>query len=117
MDRDKSVSQIARQKRRRQLYYPIAAGSPSPRFDRRGPTLNPRPRSRSDSIARPPFSAGPTMKRSLFLLALLPVVARADADPPLLLQRPAVSEKLVAFAYAGDLWVVDRGGGDARRLT
>ncbi len=39
------------------------------------------------------------------------------ADPPLLLQRPAVSAKQVAFAYAGDLWVVDRAGGDARRLT
>src|SRR5262245_57556359 len=117
MDRDKSVSQIARQKRRRQLYYPIAAGSPSPRFDRRGHTINPRPRSRSDSIARSPVIAGPTMKLSLLLLALLPVVVRADADPRLLLQRPAVSEKLVAFAYAGDLWVVDRSGGDARRLT
>src|SRR5262249_29946490 len=107
MDRDKSVSQIARQKRRRQLYYPIAAGSPSPRFDRGEHTKNPRPRSRSDPTPRSPFIAGPTMKRSLLLLALLPVVVRADADPPLLLQRPAVSEKLVAFAYAGDLWVVD----------
>jgi Tol biopolymer transport system component len=57
------------------------------------------------------------MYRSLLLLALLPLVARADADPPVLLQRPALSDKLVAFAYAGDLWVVDRAGGDARRLT
>ncbi|HJZ91918.1 MAG TPA: PDZ domain-containing protein, partial [Gemmataceae bacterium] len=57
------------------------------------------------------------MRCSLLALVLLPLVARADADPPLLLQRPAVSEKLVAFAYAGDLWVVDRAGGDARRLT
>ncbi|QVL33967.1 PD40 domain-containing protein [Telmatocola sphagniphila] len=34
-----------------------------------------------------------------------------------MLQRPTVSEKLIAFSYAGDLWTVDRSGGDARRLT
>src|SRR5205085_10063957 len=33
------------------------------------------------------------------------------------LQRPSVSGRHVAFVYAGDLWVVDRSGGDARRLT
>jgi tricorn protease len=42
--------------------------------------------------------------------------ARA-ADPPQILNHPAVSSRQVAFGYAGDLWVVDRGGGDARRLT
>src|SRR5262245_11256420 len=56
------------------------------------------------------------MHRSLLALLLLPGLAAA-ADPPLLLQRPAVSAKQVAFAFAGDLWVVDRAGGDARRLT
>ncbi len=34
-----------------------------------------------------------------------------------LLRRPTVSRDLVAFAYAGDLWVVGRDGGQARRLT
>ena len=57
------------------------------------------------------------MRRSLLALLLLPGLARADAPPPLLLQRPAVSAKQVAFVYAGDLWIVDRAGGDARRLT
>src|SRR5262245_46529374 len=57
------------------------------------------------------------MRRWLLALLLLPGVTRADADPPLLLQRPAVSARHVAFAYAGDLWVVGRAGGDARRLT
>src|SRR5262245_53241476 len=58
------------------------------------------------------------MRRLLLAALLLPVQARADADrPPLLLQRPAVSARHIAFAYAGDLWVVDRAGGDARRLT
>jgi tricorn protease len=49
---------------------------------------------------------------SLFLLGS----ARA-ADPPLILNHPAVSARQVAFGYAGDLWVVDRTGGEARRLT
>jgi tricorn protease len=36
---------------------------------------------------------------------------------PLLLRRPAVSRSQIVFNYAGDLWVVGRDGGDARRLT
>ena len=56
------------------------------------------------------------MRHSMLALLLFPVLANA-ADPPLLLQRPTVSDKHVAFTYAGDLWVVDRAGGDARRLT
>src|SRR5256714_12069363 len=56
------------------------------------------------------------MRRPLLAALLLPALAPA-ADPPLLLQRPAVSAKQVAFTYAGDLWVVDRAGGDSRRLT
>src|SRR5438045_1847965 len=60
------------------------------------------------------------MRRALLALLLLAggsLPRSAAADPPLLLQRPAVSARQVAFAYAGDLWVVDRSGGDARRLT
>jgi tricorn protease len=34
-----------------------------------------------------------------------------------LLRRPSVSRDLIAFAYAGDIWVVSRNGGQARRLT
>src|SRR5215471_21856816 len=51
------------------------------------------------------------------LLAMMLFSGLAHADTPLLLQRPAVSSRHVVFAYAGDLWVVDRAGGDARRLT
>ena len=39
-----------------------------------------------------------------------------DADP-LLLQSPTVSKTQIAFAYGGDIWIVDRGGGDAHRLV
>jgi tricorn protease len=56
------------------------------------------------------------MRHALWTLLLVPAVG-ATADAPLLLQRPAVSAKQVAFVYAGDLWTVDRSGGDARRLT
>ena len=37
--------------------------------------------------------------------------------PPLLLRRPAISARQVVFAYGGNLWIVGREGGDARRLT
>lgn len=57
------------------------------------------------------------MRQSLLALVLCTGLVHADTEPPLLLQRPAVSAKQVAFAYAGDLWTVDRAGGDARRLT
>jgi len=35
----------------------------------------------------------------------------------LLLQKPAVSRTQIAFVFAGDLWIVSRDGGEARRLT
>ncbi|MDE3053851.1 MAG: PD40 domain-containing protein, partial [Gemmatimonadota bacterium] len=47
--------------------------------------------------------------------ALWPAVAAAQSTR--LLQQPDVSAKYVAFAYAGDIWVVPRSGGDARRIT
>ncbi|MEP7325131.1 MAG: PDZ domain-containing protein [Gemmatimonadota bacterium] len=34
-----------------------------------------------------------------------------------LLRQPTVSTTQIAFSYAGDIWVVGREGGDARRLT
>jgi tricorn protease len=43
--------------------------------------------------------------------------ALAFAEPPLLLQKPAVSRTQIVFSYAGDLWTVPRAGGEARQLT
>ncbi len=60
------------------------------------------------------------MKRAFFALLLglcTSAVGRAEADKPQLLQEPALSKTHVAFVYAGDLWIVGRDGGDARRLT
>ncbi|HEU5335562.1 MAG TPA: hypothetical protein VFU27_06345, partial [Terriglobales bacterium] len=52
---------------------------------------------------------------AIFFLALPALCAASDG--PLLLRKPAVSRTQIAFTYAGDLWVVSRDGGDARRLT
>ena len=41
----------------------------------------------------------------------------AYADKPHIYQHPALSQNLIAFAYAGDLWTVPRDGGRATRLT
>src|SRR5437879_3732617 len=41
----------------------------------------------------------------------------ADSNSPVLLQKPTLSKTHIAFVYAGDLWMVPREGGDARRLT
>ena len=60
------------------------------------------------------------MRHTLLALAFLAAAGlapAADANPPLLLQQPAVSKTHIAFGFAGDLWVVGRDGGDARRLT
>jgi len=34
-----------------------------------------------------------------------------------LLRDPSVNDKAIVFSYANDLWIVDRDGGEARRLT
>jgi len=34
-----------------------------------------------------------------------------------LLRQPTVSAAHIAFEYGGDLWIVEKGGGEARRLT
>ncbi len=50
------------------------------------------------------------------LLAGLALSMPAGAQTRLL-RTPTVSERNIAFAYANNIWVVDRSGGNARRLT
>jgi tricorn protease len=60
------------------------------------------------------------MPRKLLCLVLLfaaATVCAAQTAKPLLLRHPTLSRTQVAFVYGGDLWVVSREGGDARRLT
>ena len=51
------------------------------------------------------------------LLLCLSISGLATAQGTRLLRHPTVSHDSVAFEYAGDLWVVSRSGGQARRLT
>ena len=53
----------------------------------------------------------------MFVLVALSGAAHAQTRAPLLLENPTVSRTQIAFSRAGDIWVVDRRGGDARRLT
>jgi tricorn protease len=43
--------------------------------------------------------------------------AAAAAQEARLLRQPTISDTHIAFAHGGDLWIVGRDGGEARRLT
>ncbi len=49
--------------------------------------------------------------------ALLIFTSLALAEPTALLRQPAISADHLVFVYAGDLWIADRQGDNARRLT
>jgi tricorn protease len=51
------------------------------------------------------------------LVSLFLLTASAQSDPALLLRFPTVSKTQIVFNYGGNLWIVGREGGDARRLT
>jgi tricorn protease len=60
------------------------------------------------------------LRKCVLLALILPGVSpinRAQSPKPLLLRDPAVSKSQVAFSYAGSIWVVNRDGGNVRRLT
>ncbi len=60
------------------------------------------------------------MRRYLVLIAIVFVstfLEAAPSDPPLLLRFPTVNKTQIVFNYGGDLWIVSRDGGNARRLT
>jgi tricorn protease len=48
---------------------------------------------------------------------LFPAVTALSAQDTRLLRDPSLSATQIAFTYGGDLWVVGRQGGEARRLT
>jgi tricorn protease len=57
------------------------------------------------------------MRLTLAFFLLLYVSSSSFAQGTRLLRHPTVSRDSVAFEYAGDLWIVSRSGGAARRLT
>ncbi len=61
------------------------------------------------------------MRRMMFCAFFLTIFLAGKfavaGSPALLLRQPSVSATQIVFNYAGDLWIVSREGGDARRLT
>ena len=57
------------------------------------------------------------MLRTRALLATILLVALPARAQTRLLRTPTVSASRIAFAYASNIWTVDRAGGAARRLT
>src|ERR1044071_6976534 len=62
------------------------------------------------------------MSRCLTLLAVclsisVAAIAQQNTGQPLLIGRVAVNQSHIAFTYAGKIWLVERAGGIAKRLT
>ncbi len=53
----------------------------------------------------------------VLLLLLLTASVMAQTEHATLFQKPTVNRTDIVFSYAGDLWIVPRQGGDAKRLT
>ncbi|HKR02391.1 MAG TPA: hypothetical protein VJT09_17070, partial [Pyrinomonadaceae bacterium] len=54
---------------------------------------------------------------ALLLLVCATVGAQTQTQPaPLLIGRVSVNQTHIAFAYAGDVWLVARTGGEAKRI-
>ncbi|HVL70041.1 MAG TPA: PDZ domain-containing protein [Vicinamibacterales bacterium] len=51
------------------------------------------------------------------VLCVAALSARMNGEPTRLLRSPAISSTHIAFAYANNIWIVERAGGTARRLT
>jgi tricorn protease len=51
------------------------------------------------------------------VLILCATICQAQSEKPLLLRQPTLSKTQIAFAYGGDIWTVNREGGEATRLT
>lgn len=53
----------------------------------------------------------------LFFLFFLSINAQLSAQGTRLLRQPTVSQQYITFIYADDIWLVNRDGGNAKRLT
>src|SRR5215210_9127527 len=54
---------------------------------------------------------------ALLVFACAAALAQTPATaPPMLIGRVAVNQTHVAFYYAGDLWTVERAGGEAQKV-
>ncbi len=67
--------------------------------------------------ARSRFSSWTLLSLCVCSTVLTARPATSQTPPTRLLRTPSVSAQHVAFAYANNIWVADRSGGSARRLT
>lgn len=70
----------------------------------------------------PPVTNSPNLltmirKLMLFVLAFGLSAGVKAMDDARLLRFPDINKNLIAFVYAGDIWTVPAGGGEAKRLT
>ena len=66
-------------------------------------------------MIRPGVRPPPSLVSVLFIVAIANTPAAGQGTR--LLRQPTVSATSIAFEYGGDLWIVGREGGEARRLT
>lgn len=59
----------------------------------------------------------PTLAFVFTAVVLALCVSAPAQDHPMLINRVAINQTHVAFTYAGKIWLVDRAGGPAKRLT
>lgn len=58
------------------------------------------------------------MKRGIFILAFVFMYSHLVlAQGTMLLRQPTISDTQIAFVYANDIWIVNKDGGNAKRLT
>src|SRR5882757_6263541 len=55
--------------------------------------------------------------RLFFFILFLGFQLRLTAQGTRLLRQPSLSATQLAFEYGGDIWVSDKNGGEARRIT
>ena len=58
-----------------------------------------------------------SLPKALLFNCLIPALFAANSTSTRLLRTPTVSATQIAFAYANNIWMVDRAGGAARRMT
>ena len=55
--------------------------------------------------------------KSILLLFVLAFTIQTKSQGTRLLRQPSISNTTIAFIYGGDIWVVNKNGGDAKRIT
>jgi tricorn protease len=64
-----------------------------------------------------PIRRSPLFLQLIALLLLSAHAASVSGQGTRLLRQPSISASQIAFIYGGDIWITDKNGGDARRIT